>query len=75
MLAEGEMGAAAVSSLIVGYGSPGFVSRHLSKIQNGRHKQRSGQHTLACHLFYLVPVRHVTGNDKDYLRLIPRVVW
>jgi hypothetical protein len=25
----------------------GFVSRHLSKIQNGRHKQRSGQHTLA----------------------------
>ncbi len=20
-------------------------------------------------------VRHVTGNDKDYLRLIPRVVW
>ncbi len=25
----------------------GFESRHLSKIQNGRHKQRSGQHTLA----------------------------
>jgi hypothetical protein len=25
-----------------------FESRHLSKIQNGRHKQRSGQHTLAC---------------------------
>ncbi len=25
----------------------GFKSRHLSKIQNGRHKQRSGQHTLA----------------------------
>ncbi len=24
----------------------GFESRHLSKIQNGRHKQRSGQHTL-----------------------------
>jgi hypothetical protein len=22
-----------------------------------------------------VPVRHVTGNDKDYLRKIPRVVW
>jgi hypothetical protein len=21
------------------------------------------------------PVRHVTGNDKDYLRKIPRVVW
>ena len=20
-------------------------------------------------------VRHVTGNDKDYLRKIPRVVW
>jgi hypothetical protein len=20
-------------------------------------------------------VQHVTGNDKDYLRLIPRVVW
>ncbi len=25
----------------------GFESRHLSKIQNCRHKQRSGQHTLA----------------------------
>jgi hypothetical protein len=24
-----------------------FQSRHLSKIQNGRHKQRVGQHTLA----------------------------
>jgi hypothetical protein len=23
----------------------------------------------------LVTVRHVTGNDKDYLRKIPRVVW
>ncbi len=22
-----------------------------------------------------VSVRHVTGNDKDYLRKIPRVVW
>ncbi len=26
----------------------GFKSRHLSKIRNERHKQRSGQHTLAC---------------------------
>jgi hypothetical protein len=26
--------------------------------------------------FFTVPVvRHVTGNDKDYLRKIPRVVW
>ncbi len=25
----------------------GFESRHLSKIQNGRHKQRRGQYTLA----------------------------
>ncbi len=25
----------------------GFESRHLSKVQNGRHEQRSGQHTLA----------------------------
>ncbi len=25
----------------------GFESRHLSKIKNGRHNQRSGQHTLA----------------------------
>jgi hypothetical protein len=25
----------------------GFESRHLSKIKNRRHKQRSGQHTLA----------------------------
>jgi hypothetical protein len=22
-----------------------------------------------------ISVRHVTGNDKDYLRKIPRVVW
>ncbi len=31
------------------------------------------------YLFYLKygkdTVRHVTGNDKDYLRKIPRVVW
>ncbi len=32
-------------------------------------------------IFYLIKVfcnesvRHVTGNDKDYLRKIPRVVW
>jgi hypothetical protein len=26
---------------------PGFESRHLSKIQNGKHKQRSGLNTLA----------------------------
>jgi hypothetical protein len=25
----------------------GFESKHLSKIQNGRRKQRNGQHTLA----------------------------
>jgi hypothetical protein len=24
---------------------------------------------------YIKVVRHVTGNDKDYLRKIPRVVW
>ncbi len=24
---------------------------------------------------YSTSVRHVTGNDKDYLRKIPRVVW
>jgi hypothetical protein len=27
-------------------------------------------------LISVIPlVRHVTGNDKDYLRKIPRVVW
>jgi hypothetical protein len=26
-----------------------LTSRHLSKMQNGRHNQRSSQHTLACH--------------------------
>jgi hypothetical protein len=25
--------------------------------------------------FAILSVRHVTGNDKDYLRKIPRVVW
>jgi hypothetical protein len=30
----------------------GFESRPLSKIQNGRHKQRSGQHTVACQKKY-----------------------
>jgi hypothetical protein len=30
------------------YGSfLGFKSKHFSKIQNGRHKQRNGQHTPA----------------------------
>ena len=28
-----------------------FEFRHLSKIKNGRHKQRSGQHTLAAKKF------------------------
>ncbi len=37
----------------------GFESRHLSKIQNGRHKQRSGQHT---------PARQKYTNEK-------RIVW
>jgi hypothetical protein len=27
----------------------GFESRHSSKIINGQHKQRNGQHTLARH--------------------------
>ncbi len=31
------------------------------------------ERNLELHNF--VPVRHVTGNDKDYLRKIPRVVW
>jgi hypothetical protein len=26
-------------------------------------------------IIFLQYVRHVTGNDKDYLRKIPRVVW
>ncbi len=30
----------------------GFESRHLSKVQHGRHKQRSGQHTLAHQKIY-----------------------
>ncbi len=28
---------------------------------------------IFCHC--IASVRHVTGNDKDYLRKIPRVVW
>jgi hypothetical protein len=31
----------------------GFESRHLSIIQNGRYKQRSGQHTVARQKIYL----------------------
>jgi hypothetical protein len=30
----------------------GFESGHVSKIQNGRHKLRSGQHTLALQQKY-----------------------
>ncbi len=30
----------------------GFESRHLSKVQNGRHEQRSGQHTLTRQKIY-----------------------
>jgi hypothetical protein len=29
---------------------------------------------LVLYLRFIL-VRHVTGNDKDYLRKIPRVVW
>ncbi len=34
-------------------------------------------HSFACKYYFLIAicVRHVTGNDKDYLRKIPRVVW
>jgi hypothetical protein len=31
--------------------------------------------SMAIGQLKLLPVRHVTGNDKDYLRKIPRVVW
>ncbi len=31
--------------------------------------------TSARELASISIVRHVTGNDKDYLRKIPRVVW
>ena len=36
---------------------PGFKTRHLSKIQNGRHKQRSGQHTLARQKIYNTKIK------------------
>jgi len=36
----------------------GFKSRHLPKKQNGRHKQRSGQHALA---------RKKRRNEEEYL--------
>ncbi len=35
----------------------GFVSRHLSKIQNGRRRQRSGQHT---------PARKKINKTRDF---------
>jgi hypothetical protein len=35
----------------------------------------SGSVSQRYGFFYHQAVRHVTGNDKDYLRLIPRVVW
>ncbi len=30
-----------------------LLARHLSKIQNGLFKQRSGKHTIACHKIYI----------------------
>ncbi len=30
---------------------------------------------ILTNIFRFTVVRHVTGNDKDYLRKIPRVVW
>ncbi len=41
-----------------------YESRYSSKVINVRHTESNR-----------VVVRHVTGNDKDYLRKIPRVVW
>jgi hypothetical protein len=32
----------------------GFESRHLSKIQNGRQRQSSGQHTLASNYYLII---------------------
>jgi hypothetical protein len=42
-----------------------YKSRHLSKIQNGRHKQRSGQHTLTCKKY---TKKHVITGFRKYFQ-------
>ncbi len=48
----------------------GFESRHLSKIQNGRHKQRSGKHPLfkkrKKNNYLKKLVRHFFLNDSNF---------
>jgi hypothetical protein len=41
---------------------------------NGRERARKGKGG-GREVVGILVVRHVTGNDKDYLRKIPRVVW
>jgi hypothetical protein len=59
--------------------------KNKSKIQNIHCKQRSGQHTLACQksiktkqekpLWIQISCSARDWDGKDYLRIIPRVVW
>jgi serine/threonine protein kinase len=42
----------------------GFESRHLSKMQNGRHKPKSGQRTLACQKMY--NKKSSTPEERNY---------
>ncbi len=44
-------------------------------IQCSIFKKKDGKDKQNYHIWLTVSVRHVTGNDKDYLRKIPRVVW
>ncbi len=46
-----------------------IVSKHVEILKS------QNPYVLEDQRVYTRIVRHVTGNDKDYLRLIPRVVW
>jgi hypothetical protein len=45
------------------------------RVRGGNVGSAVRKHFCPVKFLTTLPVRHVTGNDKDYLRKIPRVVW
>ncbi len=52
-----------------------FESRHLSKILNGRHKQRSDQHTVARQNIYKKLRVRILKEDKELQQTVRKVVF
>ncbi len=56
------------------YGYPVPITRHAELVDHNAKLQIAKCAELGCHYDFSMTVPHVTGNDQDYLRKIPRVV-